>query len=78
MPSFLIDFFGGLWDFGESLAAYWRSLPEATRMLIAMLGSGLAVYGGSKTDHNGWSMVLYFGAFGLFAYVVIAGFSIVH
>ena len=46
-------------------------------MLVSTLTSGVAVYGGSKTDHGGLSMLLFFSAFGLFAYVVYISFSIV-
>ncbi len=75
MPPLFSDAVNGLFEFYHLIIAWWGQLPIVTRIIIALAGSAAAVYSGSKTEQSGLSMLLFFSAFGFFAYVIAMGFS---
>jgi hypothetical protein len=66
-----------LYDVWGLILAYWSSLSDITRILVAMLASGAAVYAGTQAEETGWSAILFFAAFGIFTYVILTGYSLV-
>lgn len=75
MPPVFSDAIEALYDTWGLILAYWGSLPETTRVLIALLTSGLLVYLATKAEETGWSALLFFAAFGTFTYVIFVGYS---
>jgi hypothetical protein len=55
----------------------WQITPPTTRIIIALVMSGLGVYLGSRAERSGMSAALFFAAFGFFAYLVAVGISLV-
>jgi hypothetical protein len=77
MPPLFSDAVDGFFDIWRQLLEYWGSLPDVTRMAIALLAAGATVYAATKAEQSGWSAVLLFAAFGIFSYVVFVGYSMV-
>jgi len=75
MPPMFSDAINALFDFYQLVVAWWGHLSLVTRILAALVASGLAVYLATRTEQSGLSMLLFFSAFGFFAYVVAMGFS---
>jgi hypothetical protein len=75
MPPFFSDAIQGLYDTWGLILAYWGSLAETTRILIALFASGGTVYAATKAEETGWSAMLFFVAFSIFSYVIFAGYS---
>lgn len=75
MPPLFSDAVNALLDFYQLVLAWWGQLPVVTRILAALAASGLAIYSASRTEQSGLSMLLFFSAFGFFAYVIAMGFS---
>jgi hypothetical protein len=75
VPSFLSDILDAFYTLRAEVVADWEGIPIATRILIAIVTAALAIYAGSKAEHGGWSGLLFFAAFGIFAYVMVAGYS---
>jgi hypothetical protein len=76
MPPFFSDAIQALWDFWGLFVAHWQALSVVTRVLIAMGAAALTVYGGSRAEQTAFSTLLFFAAFGIFAYIVAAGYSL--
>jgi hypothetical protein len=57
--------------------AMWETTPLTTRIVIALAVAGLGVYLGSRAERSGTSAVLFFVAFGFFAYVIAMGIRLV-
>jgi len=76
VPPFFSDAIQGFYDLWGLILAYWGSLSEITRILIAIFVSGGAVYAGTRAEATGWSALLFFAAFGIFAYVILSGYSL--
>ena len=51
----------------------WGSLPEATRVIIALGLCVLLIFNGSRADRTGVSVTYFFGAFAIFAYIFRMG-----
>ena len=77
MPNFFTDAIQNLWNLWYGAVAVWYGFAPLTRVLIALGMAGLAIYGGSRTETSGMSMILFFCAFAFFAYVVTAGYALV-
>jgi len=75
MPLFS-DAVNALLDFYQLVHGWWGQLSVVTRVLAALAAAGLAIYSGSRAEQSGLSMLLFFSAFGFFAYVIAIGFSI--
>ena len=56
---------------------YWDGLALMTRILAALATAALGVYSGSRAERSGLSTLLFFGAFGCFAYVIAVGMEII-
>jgi len=76
MPPLFSDAVNSLFEFYHLIIAWWGQLAVVTRIVIALVASAAAVYSGSKTEQSGLSMLLFFSAFGFFAYVIAMGFNL--
>ena len=76
VPPFFSDAIQSFYDLWGLILAYWGSLSEVTRILVAIFASGGAVYAGTRAEETGWSALLFFTAFGIFTYVILSGYSL--
>jgi len=51
----------------------WGSLPEMTRVLIALGLCVLLIFSGSRAERTGVSVTYFFSAFAVFAYIFRIG-----
>ena len=77
MPQFITDVFSAFWQLIGDCQGMWSTTPLVTRIIIALAMAGLGVYLGSRAEHSGMSALLFFVAFGFFAYVIAMGISLV-
>jgi hypothetical protein len=75
MPPLFSDAVAALLDFYKLVVSWWGQLSLVTRIIAALAASALAVYSATRTEQSGLSMLLFFSAFGFFAYVIAMGFS---
>jgi hypothetical protein len=73
MPSFLIHLFTGVVGFIAGALGLWGSLPETTRVIIALGVCVLLILNGSRADRTGVSVTYFFSAFAVFAYIFRMG-----
>jgi hypothetical protein len=78
LPKFVTDVYDAFLQVIHDARAMWDGTPTTTRILLALAMAGLGVYLGSRAERSGMSAVLFFAAFGFFAYVVAVGVSLVH
>ena len=78
MPKFVFDVYAAFLQVIQECFDTWGSTSIPTRIIIALVMAGLGVYLGARAERSGTSAVLFFAAFGFFAYVVAAGMSLVH
>jgi hypothetical protein len=78
VPKFAIDVYEALLQVIRECFQTWDSTPITTRLIIALVMAGLGVYLGARAERSGVSALLFFAAFGFFAYVVAMGMSLVH
>lgn len=57
--------------------AQWHALSQATRVVVALGMVALTIYGASRSETSGMSVILFFCAFAFFAYVVTVGYGLV-
>jgi hypothetical protein len=76
VPSILPDLVSSLWDLERLFLAQWFTLSFFIRTLIGFAVAGSVLYGATRLEQPGWSMLLFFGAFGLLAYVLAVNFSV--
>ena len=77
MPALVSDVFDAFREVILDLQGLWAATPIVTRLIIAIAMAGLGVYLGSRAEHSGMSAVLFFAAFGFFAYVIAVGMSLI-
>jgi hypothetical protein len=77
LPKFVSDVYDAFLQVIDGAHGLWDSTPITTRLLIALLMAGLGVYLGARAERSGMSAVLFFAAFGFFAYVIAVGISLV-
>lgn len=77
MPNFVTDVYSAFLQLLEDSRQIWATTPVANRLLIALALAGVGVYLGSRSERIGTSALLYFLAFGFFAYVVAVGITLV-
>jgi hypothetical protein len=75
MPPFFSDAIQSLYTTWGLILASWESLALTTRILIALSASGGTIYAATKAEETAWSAALFFVAFGIFSYVIFAGYS---
>jgi hypothetical protein len=73
MPSVLIQLFKSVIGFLAGAIGLWGSLPEPTRVIIALGLCMLLIFNGSRADRTGVSVTYFFGAFAVFAYIFRMG-----
>jgi hypothetical protein len=56
---------------------YWGGLALMTRILAALAAAAVGVYTGSRAERSGLSTLLFFSAFGCFAYVIAVGMELI-
>jgi hypothetical protein len=78
LPKFVDDVYGAFLQVIHDSQQIWDTTPVDVRLILAVAMSGLGVYLGSRAERSGMSAVLFFAAFGFFAYVVATGISLVH
>jgi len=77
MPAFFSEAVDTLFSLPHLALLYWQSLALMTRILIALAASAFGVYSGSRSEQSGLSTLLFFSAFGFFAYVIAAGMQLI-
>lgn len=55
----------------------WGSLPETTRVIIALGLCVFLIFNGSKADRTGVSVTYFFSAFAVFAYIFRMGIHMI-
>ena len=78
MPKFVEDIYNAFLQVIQDIVGMWDTTPVTTRLIIAVAMAGLGVYLGSRSEHTGLSAMLFFAAFGFFAYVIAVGITLVH
>jgi hypothetical protein len=78
MPSFVQDIWVAYGIARDSLLLAWARLSIPTKMLIVLAVTAGMIYAGSKAEKTGWSAVIFLGSFGLFAYILVLGYSVMH
>ena len=73
MPSVLIQLFKAVVAFFADAIGLWGSIPETTRVIIALGLCMLLIFNGSRADRTGVSVTYFFGAFAVFAYIFRMG-----
>ena len=77
MPQFISDVYRAFHQVLQDCQGTWETTPLTTRIIIALMMAGLGVYLGVRAERSGMSAVLFFAAFGFFAYVVAVGIRLV-
>lgn len=75
MPDLFSDALDSLYDTWWLALAYWGALPDITRLIISLLAAAGVVYLATQAEETGWSSILFFAAFGIFAYVMLISYS---
>jgi hypothetical protein len=78
LPKFVADIYAAFLQLIQGIGGTWDTTPVTTRLIIAVAMAGLGVYLGSRSEHTGLSAMLFFAAFGFFAYVIAVGITLVH
>ncbi len=73
MASSVIHLFKAVAAFIVGALGLWGSLPEMTRVLIALGLCVLLIINGSRADRTGVSVTYFFSAFAVFAYIFSMG-----
>jgi hypothetical protein len=73
MPSFLIHLFKGVGAFIGGTLGLWSSLPETTRVILALGLCVFLIFNGSRAERTGVSVTYFFSAFAVFAYIFDMG-----
>jgi hypothetical protein len=73
MASSVIHLFKTVAAFIVGALGLWGSLPEMTRVLIALGLCVLLIINGSRADRTGVSVTYFFSAFAVFAYIFSMG-----
>jgi hypothetical protein len=73
MPSFLIQFFKAVVAFIFGAFGVWGSIPETTRVIMALGLCVLLIFSGSRAERTGVSVTYFFSAFAVFAYIFSMG-----
>jgi hypothetical protein len=73
MPSFLIQLFKAVVAFIAGAMGVWGSIPETTRVIIALGLCVLLIFSGSRAERTGVSVTYFFSAFAVFAYIFSMG-----
>ena len=77
MPNFVAEVNSAFLQVFQDLYDLWDSTAMTTRLLVALLMAGLGIFMGTRAERTGTSAVLYFVAFGCFAYIVASGIALV-
>ena len=78
MPSFVQDIWAAYGAARDALLLDCARLQVPTRILLVLALIGALIYSGSRVESAGWSALIFLGSFGLFAYVFVLGYSIMH
>ena len=78
MPKFINDVYAAFLQVIQDCGQIWDSTPVTTRLLLALAMAGTGVYLASRAERSGISALLFFAAFGFFAYVISVGISLLH
>ena len=73
MLSFLIQLPRAVVAFIVGAFALWGSVPEMTRVIIALGLCVILILNGSRADRTGVSVTYFFSAFAVFAYIFSMG-----
>ena len=77
MPNIAVDVYDAFMQLLRDCGGLWQGTPVTTHLLFALLMSGLGIYLGARAETSGMSALLFFAAFGFFAYVVAVGISLI-
>ena len=78
MPSFVRDIwvaFDAAWN---QLLVEWGWLQPPTKVLLVLALIGMLIFSASRAENTGLSTLIFLGCFGLFAYVFVIGYSVIH
>jgi hypothetical protein len=76
--AFYTDFVEMFDSFDTLFVERWNGLPAPTRIFIALTIAIGLLYVGSRSEQAGWSTILMLSALGLFIYLVVLGYALVH
>jgi hypothetical protein len=68
-----MQFFKAVVAFIVGALGLWGSLPETTRVIMALGLCVLLIFSGSRADRTGVSVTYFFSAFAVFAYIFSMG-----
>jgi hypothetical protein len=77
VPNLINDTYTAFLQLIADSGQIWDTTPLTTRILIALALAGLGVYLGSRSERTEMSALLFFAAFGFFAYVIAVGITLV-
>jgi hypothetical protein len=75
LPKLFTDVYDAFLQLIDDFQGLWESTPITTRLILALAMAGLGIYLGSRAEHSAMSAVLFFAAFGFFAYVIAVGIT---
>jgi hypothetical protein len=73
MPSSPAQLIRAVAAFIAGALGLWHSLPETTRVIIALGLCVFLIFNGSRADRTGVSVTYFFSAFAVFAYIFSMG-----
>jgi hypothetical protein len=77
MPAFFAEALDALMSMPHLAMMYWEGLTLTSRIIFALAAVGLGIYGGSRAERTGLSTLMFFGAFGFFAYIIAVGIELI-
>ncbi len=76
--AFLSDYLEMFDSFEELFVDRWEGLPVQTRIFVALTVAIGLLYVGSKSEQAGWSTIFMLSALGVFIYLLMLGYALVH
>ena len=78
MPSFVRDIWSQFAIVWNQLLVEWSWLQPPTKVLLVLALIGMLIFSASRAENTGLSTLIFLGCFGLFAYVFVIGYSLIH
>ncbi|HVN91360.1 MAG TPA: hypothetical protein VMT61_16220 [Candidatus Binataceae bacterium] len=78
MPPFVRDIWAAFSVAWNEILVEWAWLQPPTKVLLVLALIGMLIFSASRSENTGVSTVIFLGCFGLFAYVFVIGYSLIH
>lgn len=78
MPSFVSDIWAAFEMAWNELLVEWSWLQPPTKVLLILALIGMLIFSASRAESTGLSTLIFLGCFGLFAYVFVIGYTLIH